>query len=278
MTALMEMLEIELSNLKMLQHDIKSDNTQPAKGTVFTKEENGKPYYWSNTKTEDKREQKYLGDRFSKKLHQFSRAIFKYKLIHIIDHDIRTLNQILAKYQSYDKSSVIASLSPALWDVPFDAEFSTVMKRLYAWANADYEKNSKPFGDRVIRAKDGRRVRSKSECVVYNALLDAGIPFRYDSVIELRRLRTDGTVEIYYESPDFLIMCPDGSQIIIEHAGRLTSMQYAETLARKLQMYQLNNYSLGYTLFVTSDDVTGGIDSEEIDKIIKIIRARFPYM
>lgn len=234
MTALMEMLEIELSNLKMLQHDIKSDNTQPAKGTVFTKEENGKPYYWSNTKTEDKREQKYLGDRFSKKLHQFSRAIFKYKLIHIIDHDIRTLNQILAKYQSYDKSSVIASLSPALWDVPFDAEFSTVMKRLYAWANVDYEKNSKPFGDRVIRAKDGRR--------------------------------------------DFLIMCPDGSQIIIEHAGKLTSMQYAETLARKLQMYQLNNYSLGYTLFVTSDDVTGGIDSEEIDKIIKIIRARFPYM
>ena len=64
----------------------------------------------------------------------------------------------------------------------------------------------------------------------------------------------------------------------IEHAGKLTSMQYADDLAKKLQTYQLCGYYLGYSLFVTSDDIDGGIDSSEIKRVIEIIRGNFPYL
>ena len=93
-----------------------------------------------------------------------------------------------------------------------------------------------------------------------------------------KRKNSYGEIEEYSESPDFLIKCPDGSDIIIEHAGMLTLAQYATDLAHKLQIYQLNGYFMGYSLFVTSDDAEGGIDSQEINKIIDCIKLRFPYL
>ena len=83
---------------------------------------------------------------------------------------------------------------------------------------------------------------------------------------------------MFDDSPDFQIKCPDGSYILIEHAGMLNKYQYALDLAGKLQTYGLNGYILGYTLFVTSDTVDGGIDSHEIERLITLIRARFPYL
>jgi hypothetical protein len=63
-----------------------------------------------------------------------------------------------------------------------------------------------------------------------------GIPFRYDAVIELKRLNRFGNIETYKESPDFLIKCPGGKLIIIEHAGLLNSSQYTTALAEKSQV------------------------------------------
>ena len=57
-----------------------------------------------------------------------------------------------------------------------------------------YEKNPREYPRTVNIAKDGTRVRSKSECIVYNALLDAGIPFRYDPVMSFRIVDSDGRI------------------------------------------------------------------------------------
>lgn len=276
MTALIEMLQIELSNLIALQSDLRKDSVRPVSASIVSREVKGSTYYLKSVKRNGKRSQTYLGDRSSSKLLQTARAAYKKRLMDLIDHNIKVIKQTLSKYRFYHKAAVIAALSPALIDVPFNTEFSTVMKRLFEWANADYDRNTREFGNKVILAKDGRRVRSKSECVIYNILLDAGIPFRYDSIITLKRIRPDGTIETFQESPDFLILCPDGSEIIIEHAGKLDSLQYAETLAKKLQLYQLNGFILGYSLFVTSDEVLGGLNSKEITAMIKTISVRFP--
>ena len=278
MTALIEMLKNELANLVTLHADLMKDSVRPSSAAVISKEIRGNTYFWKSTKKNGRRTQTYLGNSTSDKLVKIAQSAYKRRLIDIVDYDIKIIKQTLAKIKSYETAAVFAGLSPALYNVQFDTEFSTVMKNLWDWAHAEYKRNTAPFGDTVIKAKDGRRVRSKSECIIYNALLDAGIPFRYDSVIPLKRRGKNGEIEIFYESPDFLIMLPDGSLIIIEHAGKLDSLQYAESLAKKLQLYQLNGYYLGYSLFVTSDEVLGGIDSEEIGRIIKIIKTHFPYM
>lgn len=278
MTFFMNNVKTELDNLIQLRDDLMKDPVPADKVAITTKKQRSKTYYYRTVLSGTDRKRIYLGDRLSPMLHKCVRSAYKYELLRVINNDISLLHDILTEYESFEKSAMVAKLSPVLADVPFDVEFSTIMKKLREWASADYDKNPKPFGDKVILADDGRRVRSKSECIIYNMLLHAGIPFRYDAVIKLKRINRNGVVEVYYESPDFQIMCPDGHCILIEHAGKLTSMQYADDLAKKLQTYQLCGYYLGYSLFVTSDDIDGGIDSSEIKRVIEIIRGNFPYL
>ena len=196
----------------------------------------------------------------------------------IVKHNIKVLQKVIRSYRSYSKPDIIAKLSPCLHDLQFKTEFDNIMKELREWAKADYERNPKPFKGGVIRAKDGTRVRSRAECIIYNLLLELGIPFRYDPNMKFKKMNKDGELEEYYESPDFLIKCPDGTYIIIEHAGLLTLAQYADDLARKLQIYQLNGYWIGRSLFVTSENADGGIDSQQISILLEQIRMRFPYL
>ena len=278
MTSFLKCIDEELAYLIRLDLDLEKDPIAPKKYAVALKHRNGNNYYWDVTTTDGKRDPDYLGDAYSEKLHEVAQSSYKKVLMQIVKHNIGVLKKVEKSYHSFSKPAVIAKLSPCLQDLRFDTEFDTIMKDLQEWASAEYKHNPKPFKNVVIKAKDGTRVRSKSECIVYNLLLEAGIPFRYDSVMTFKRKNSYGEIEEYSESPDFLIKCPDGSDIIIEHAGMLTLAQYATDLAHKLQIYQLNGYFMGYSLFVTSDDAEGGIDSQEINKIIDCIKLRFPYL
>lgn len=278
MTSFLKSINEELAYLTRLDNCLERDPLPPMRYAVIQREHNDNSYYWDITKSEGKTKPNYLGDAKSEKLQVAARSSYKKELMKIVKHNIKVLLKAVKSYRSYNRSDIIAKLSPCLRDLQFKTEFDSIMKELKEWAEADYEHNPKPFKGGVIKAKDGTRVRSRAECIIYNLLLEAGIPFRYDAVVKFKRLNKYGEIEEYYESPDFLIKCPDGTYIIIEHGGLLTSAQYADDLARKLQIYQLNGYWIGYSLFVTSESADGGIDSQQISIIIQQIRMRFPYL
>lgn len=278
MTSFLKSINEELTYLTSLDKELENDSVIPKRYAVLLKSHDDKDYYWDITKTAEKTKPVYLGDADSTKLHTIARSSYKKELMKIVKHNIKILKKAVRGYRSYKKSDIIAKLSPCLHDLEFKTEFDSIMKELREWAEADYERNPAPFKGGVIRAKDGTRVRSRAECIIYNLLLEAGVPFRYEPVLKFKRMNKNGEVEEYSESPDFLIKCPDGSFIIIEHAGLLTLAQYADDLARKLQIYQLNGYWIGRTLFVTSEDYDGGIDSQQISILISCIRERFPYL
>lgn len=278
MTLFFRSIEIELANLVQLEKNLLEDPLVPEKCVITTRRTDNRCYYVRIKTLNGKRKVKYIGDANSEELHKMARSSYKHELMALVRNNIKVLKKVLAEYSAYSRADVLAKLSPCLQDVLFNTDFDIVMKKLKEWATDDYKRNPAPFKGGVIRAKNGTRVRSKSECVIYNLLLEAGIPFRYDSVIELKRKNKYGEVETFYESPDFLIKCPNGKLIIIEHAGILASIQYTNDLSNKLQTYQLNGYRLGYTLFVTNDDINGGVDSQEISDIIDYIKMWFPYM
>ena len=278
MTSFLKSIEAELTYQIRLQNELEVDTLEPVKYVIGTKQVKGKRYYIHLKTVDGKRVVDYLGDADSERLKVMARSSYKHELKKLVRHNIKVLQKALKEYRRFGREDVLAKLSPCLHDVMFDTDFDQDMKNLRKWMLEDYKKNPREFPKAKIYAKDGRRVRSKGECIIYNLLLDAGIPFRYDSVIELKRKNKFGDLETYYESPDFLIRCPDGKEIIIEHAGLLTSPQYAMDLANKLQAYQLNGYMLGHTLFVTNDTVDGGIDSQEINVIINCIKIHFPYL
>ena len=276
MTSFYEALSLELDNERELLSRLKKDPVSPQRVSIIAKHQKKAVYYYKNEKKTNKRI--YLGRSDSDKLRKVVRQAYKAALIELLKENEKNLDELKRVYNHYDSTSVMAKLSPCIRDIDFDISADYIMKDLFRWAHETYEKNSIPFGDQVIIAKDGTRVRSKSECIIYNMLLDAVIPFRYDPVLRFTFINEKGEKISVAKAPDFQIICPDRSFILIEHAGMLKKEHYSCVLAKKIQIYLTNGYILGYSLFVTGDGITGGIDSAEIDKMIKSISARFAFI
>lgn len=275
MKSIIESINSTLNNLTLLNAALENDPA-PAADIVFTtKKKQNRLYYYKSVKSAHKRKRIYLGDAHSDKLKSAAHSAYKMELIRTVRHNIRVLKRAYDDLWPDRRADITARLSPCVRKVLFNTDFGEVMNDLRKWADSAYEKNPKPFGEKVIRAADGTRVRSKSECIFYNALLFAGIPFRYDPILHLKIKNQFSETEEYLASPDFLIKCPDGTYIIIEHAGYLSSSQYTRDLAEKLQVYQLNGYVMGVDFFVTSDTLEGGFDTPDVETLISVIADRF---
>ena len=149
----------------------------------------------------------------------------------------------------------------------FDQRYEEIRK----WAEAPYSKNTHPFPKAEIYAKDGTRVRSKGECIWYNLMLERGILFRYDCAIEIVD-RYGNTKTLY---PDFLILCFDGTFILIEHLGRVGDLAYAMDFGEQSYWYFQEDFILGKNYFVTSDDPDYGTDSQMIARLVDCIEEMF---
>lgn len=275
MSFLSDAIEKELELLDCIRENLSNDTIRPRNASIIVKRLHKNGYYYKTEKVNGKTKHRYLGKADSAKLVYTVQAAYKLALRDMVKHNIKLLLSFKRDYKEISENNVMDDLSPCVKHVSVPNNYLPDLQKLREWAAENYEKNTAPFGYKVIRAKDGTRVRSKSECIIYNALLDAGIPFRYDPVIKFIRKNEYNEIEYISKSPDFQIMCPDGSFILIEHGGLITSSDYTKDLVSKVQLYLSNGYILGYSLFVTGDSVDGGIDSCEIDKLIKMISARF---
>lgn len=106
-------------------------------------------------------------------------------------------------------------------------------------------------------------VRSKSEVIIANELVSAGIKFDYEKLIE-----EDGRRCI----PDFTFGTADGDTIIWEHLGMLGVPEYRASWEKKLGFYKQMGYKEGENLFTTADHDNGSIDSAEVLQVISTIK------
>ncbi len=258
---------------------LSNDRIRPRKASITAKKNYRQKYYYRlETVAPRKQKRLYLGKSDSKRLTDTVQSAYKHALISMVNKDIKLLTTLVRQYEEISTENIMDELSPCVRHFSVPKTFIPGLDELREWASAPYDKNPREFPEHVIIASDGTRVRSRAECIIYNALKENCIPFRYDPLLRFRRRNIYGEYEEYYESPDFQIRCPDGSFILIEHAGLLSSSQYTESLAAKIQLYLLNGYILGYTLFVTSDTLDGGIDSHELEMLISYIKSRFPLL
>ena len=124
--------------------------------------------------------------------------------------------------------------------------------------------------DRLInRTLRGEDVRSKSELIIANMLYNNKIDYEYEPVLEL-----NGEIR----RPDFVIYA-DNKNYYWEHLGMCKNSGYREHWKRKEAWYRKNDI-LPYdgasdqqvVLLKSKDTKKGGINSEEINNLIKIIQ------
>lgn len=122
------------------------------------------------------------------------------------------------------------------------------------------------YSDRLIHKVRDREifVRSKSELVIANMLVEHKIEFHYERLFE--------SVGGGYRLPDFTFIDAAGDLIIWEHLGLLHQPAYRQDWERKLTFYQSNGFNLGQNLFTTADSPTGALNSDEVLLVINQIR------
>ena len=126
-------------------------------------------------------------------------------------------------------------------------------------------KLSIPYVEGLIhRTKDPMlMVRSKSEVIIANELISAGLKFEYEKILEKNGHQC---------LPDFTFVDLADELIIWEHLGMLTVPEYKVSWEKKLKFYNSIGFVEGENLFTTHDHENGSIDSTEIMAVIEKIR------
>ena len=111
---------------------------------------------------------------------------------------------------------------------------------LLEWKNAPYDKNPNYPEALTIPTEAGIYVRSKDEALCVSAIMNVGVPFRYE-----QKLSLNGSV-LY---PDFTLLHPVSRRIIImELFGMMDDPVYARKTGSKLKLFLENGYIPGYNL------------------------------
>lgn len=105
-------------------------------------------------------------------------------------------------------------------------------------------RNSFKLAEKVIVARNGLRVRSKSEEIIVNIFEEFEIPYVYEAVMVIEG-------ELIY--PDFIVLnVRTGKEYIYEHCGMIDDPTYVErNLLRKLELYAKDGIFLGDRLLMT---------------------------
>ena len=178
--------------------------------------------------------------------------------------DIELLEKIDGKFLPYDPDSIDAQLGEVYRDVTGLVNKAPGIVDKEEWDRI-VKKNGYQMPKDPNIAPDGLDTRSKSEIIVYGILKGYGLVVKYDYEIRL----IDETGHQISVSPDFIILCNDGSLIIIEHLGIMDDLSYLDKKIKMIHLFQINGYKLNDNLFLTSDYAKGKIDARVIDELVR---------
>ena len=142
---------------------------------------------------------------------------------------------------------------------PLDSSLSEYIKR---WGEQVYETKGFREGDPEHYAKNGMRVRSKSEGTIVDLLLEYEALFRYECKIFLR-----GLGEIH---PDFIILNKrTGEEFVWEHFGKVDDWKYANDMVKRIEAYHFNGYYEGKNLIYTMESSKHPFGARDAKRIIE---------
>ena len=234
----------------------------------------GKEYYYR--KDGGKSHQKYLGNASDAEVRKIKEAHYLRKSIKVLRADIALIGAAVEGLRGvgYDD---IEEMLPDVYRGAGIRNARSRNKRAADWkARAEaYKATFKPWKpeELKIRTRDGNLVRSKSEALIYNTLLDLGVTFVYELPLKV------GDKTFY---PDFTILSETDCKttIIIEHQGKMNDDEYRNRFFEKLYDYWKAGYIQGINIFFTFDGPGGSLDmtpvTDVVDRYIRPAAMDFP--
>ena len=224
---------------------------------------NGRYYYYKRERGQNK--YAYLGPESCDEVNHIREYRYLKKLLDIIERDRQVLGILVEEHVPADYDAVNDRL-PELYRgarVKSAAADNKVRRKWKKEAEA-YKARFRPFKpeELKVRTNDGTYVRSKSEGLIYNLLLEQGITFVYELP---RRIGN----KMYW--PDFTILSEidNETELYIEHQGMMSVEYYRDRFFEKLLEYWNDGYVQGLNIFFTFDGPDGGVDLTPVHELIR---------
>ena len=181
------------------------------------------------------------------------------KLIKYLRREVAALDQLLAaadpKIQSlYDTQCRARRLLITPVTLP-DDQFAELWQKV-EWKGHPFA----PDAD-VYTTSKHEKVRSKSECIIADALARNNIPYRYEFPLKLK----NGDIC----HPDFLCLnLRTRQEFIWEHFGMMDSPDYLERTIKKLNTFAENKIFPGKNLIITMESKKNRLKTEQVESLI----------
>lgn len=260
-------MQLEQNLLLQYQHELA---TLPP-GSLSSYVKNGKRFYtycyYKHEKGTGKStlRKRHLRSGDSVFLNQMKRKAFLKKSIVRLKHNLVLQRKLYDTYQPYNIACVLDSLGQAYQDIPFCEVQREDIKNMQASAIAQAI-----YPDKLQQPTlAGFNVRSKSEALIVNAMVERHIRFVYEQPIAMY----NPSGEKIIIRPDFVIHLLYGDILVWDHLGMLGNDSYLEVQMKKIKLYHSNNYVLGQNLILTADDPQGKLDMTAIARQLDMLCA-----
>ena len=228
----------------------------------------GRSYYSAIIPGVERR--KYLGNDSNLDVINVKKLKYAKATAAILSEDIRLLELLTKGFVNADYETVNNSLpftyrTNALMDKDGSLKAS-LPKEALQWKEREEREKAKypPYRPEQLKhpAMDGTLMRSKSEVIIANIMLMAGIPFVYEVPMFIDRQMI---------LPDFKILSLVDLKtvIIIEHQGMVFVDDYADKFMRSLKQYLKTEWIPNQNLFFTFDNARETLDVRQVTSILR---------
>lgn len=259
---------------KLLSYYADRTGGSGTRSLICKKEKTRRRQFYLRKKGE--KEQKYIRKQDYELLKTIIKEEIAYNTVHVLKWNIRKIDKLIKQLKFYDITAVTAQLSRAYKEAIKEiggVEASRPLPEPSEEIDSSIPSEN-PFNRKNLKypLSNGIMVRSKSEALIGEFLLAAGIPFRYEKALELASVYEDeaGFKQTSLERvfPDFTIFLPNGDIILWEHEGLVDNMDYRKRNLRKVMLYFDNGYYVPHNLIITME---GGDNSFDSDAVLRII-------
>ncbi len=130
-----------------------------------------------------------------------------------------------------------------------------------AWQSQKFKSNPYMIEYKIYDTRKGEKVRSKSEVILADILLELGIPYHYEKQLKLKNGQS--------RYPDFtLLNVKTREEIYLEHFGLLDHEDYLGENLSKLDEYRKNGIYPGKNLLFTYETEDSPMDIMGIRKML----------
>ena len=198
----------------------------------------------------------------------------------VIEKNLKAQEVLLGRYQSYRDDRVLAMMRPVYQKIIGRAWTKDVRAREAARREAVQAsiENGTAFHPEHLRNKNmkGDIIRSKGEVILDMLYDQLKIPYSYEERVywpedappEAWEIKRRLNIPDFYV-PDFTFTMPDGTKKYHEHLGLMDREDYMENWKKKMILYYWAGITPGHNLIITADDRWGGIDMQQIMKIVE---------